>query len=176
MKLSDTMEKYEKISKIPDRVIRVGNQKVTIKSILTAEKFIEAAYNMSALCFEGVEKTIFRPEYREIARRYIIIKYFTDIDIDDMSIEEIFASTQKGTWFRDVEREVTSLQLWREIEIAADKDIDYKIMTLRNSFDELCEVLKVSAEKFTDTDTIEKVAEKLETLDNETIVKTIVEK
>lgn len=170
IKLAEMMKRY---NNVVNGFVRLNGNKVEIKSILSAENFVEAAYNMSQLCFD--KDNNFRAEYREIARRYIMIKYFTDIDIEGLTIEEVFISTQKGTWFKEIENAVTRLPLWSEVEIAVDKNIEYKISTLKTSFDDLCEVLKISVEKMTDTADLGKIAERIKNLDDKTIIKTIVE-
>jgi hypothetical protein len=170
MKLAEMMKKY---NNVVNGFVRLNGNKVEIKSILSAESFVEAAYNMSQLCFD--KNNNFRAEYREIARRYIMIKYFTDIDVEGLTIEEVFISTQKGTWFKEIENAVTRLPLWGETEIAVDKNIEYKISTLKTSFDELCEALKVSVNETTNIAEISKIAERIKNLDDKTIIKTIVE-
>lgn len=153
---------------------KINRQEVEIKTHLSADDYIDVVQTIAESCFDDNGK--YHPEYREVAKRYTIIKFFTNIDVENITSTELFKSSQGGTWFNTIESIVLENPLWTEIEIAVDKLIEYKILSRESSFDKMCnavteliasiptdqsqtiadvkEVLhgleKVDAEKFTD--------------------------
>lgn len=119
----------------------------------------------------------YRAENREIARRYCIIKYMTDIKLGNTNVTEVFKATQCGNWYSQIEAEVTKLPIWAEVETAIDNQIAYLIGTRQTAFDKLC--TDVSAIIKTDNTQnladVKEVLEKLDKVDKQEFVEAVVE-
>lgn len=159
---------------LKNAVKRINGVPVTVKTYLDADNYSEIVNTIANSCFD--ESGAYRPEYREIARRYVIIKYMTDIELGEMGVSEVFKCTQGNTWFASIAADVTKLPIWTEIEQAVDEAINYKNLTRKTSFDDLCVVLSEFAEKMGDTKALDELAEKMTNLDDKAVVKAIVEK
>lgn len=159
---------------LKNTVKRVNGVPVTIKTYLDADNYSEIVNTIANSCFD--ESGVYHPEYREIAKRYVIIKYMTDIDLGDMGVSEVFKCTQGSTWFASIATDVTKLPIWAEIEQAVDEAINYKNLTRKTSFDDLCVVLSDFAEKMGDTKSLDAIADKLTNLDDKAVVDAIVNK
>ena len=125
---------------------RISGVPVKIKNYIDVDTFSSIVWMVALSCFVEDEKKEkpnprlgeYHAENREIARRYSILKYMTDIDLGDADVSEVFNFTQ-GAWFAQIESEVTKLPLWGEVETAIDKQIDYFIITRQTPFDKVCE-------------------------------------
>ena len=153
---------------------RINGVPVTVKTYLDADNYSEIVNTIANSCFD--ESGAYRPEYREIARRYVIIKYMTDIDLGEMGVSEVFKCTQGSAWFASIATDVTKLPIWAEIEQAVDEIINYKNLTRKTSFDNLCEILSAFAEKMGDTKSLDAIADKLANLDDKAVVEAILDK
>lgn len=156
------------------RTIKIGKTTIEIKGYLSAETFAEIVNTVANSSF-GEDDT-YRPEYREIAKRYVVIKYLTDIELGDMNATELFKSTQGGTWYGVIEHEASKLSVWAELEQAIDESINYKLLTRKTSFDSLCEILSAFADKMGDTKSLDEIADKLSNLDDKAVVEAIIDK
>lgn len=107
---------------------RINGVPVEIKTYLDVDTFGSIVQTVAQSSFTDGE---YHAENREIARRYCIIKYMTDIEIDeDTDVAEIFKITQGGNnWYGAIESEVTKCPVWAEIDLAIDRQIDYMITT-----------------------------------------------
>lgn len=157
-----------------NKTVRIGKVAVTVKGYLSADTYAEIANTIANSSFD--EKGTYRPEYREIARRYVVLKYMTDLDLGEMDTGEIFKVTQSGTWYNTIVNEVNKLPVWAELEQSVDEIINYKLLTRKTSFDDLCEILSAFAEKMGDTKSLDEIAEKLTNLDDKAVVEAIVNK
>lgn len=158
---------------ITNRQVKIDkNIVVQIKSYLSVEDYAEAVNTIVESCF--VEER-FIPEFKEIAKRYMILTIFTDIDFEDMSLEEIFKISQ-NQWYDKIENTVAQLPIYYAILEAADIAIDYKIRTRKTSFDNLCDSLGDFAMNMSDTTPFEKIAKKLESLSDKEVAKAIIER
>jgi len=113
----------------------INGAKVEIKGYLDVETITNIVQTVAQTCFQNGE---FHAENREIARRFAILKYLTDIEVKEEEISEVFKYTQGGNWFAQIENDVTRLPLWSEVESAIDKQIDFMFLTHKTSFDKLC--------------------------------------
>ena len=156
------------------RTIRIGKTPIEIKGYLPAETFAEIVNTVANSSF--AEDSTYHPEYREIAKRYVVIKYLTDIEFGEMSAAELFKSTQGGTWYETIAHEAGKLSVWAELEQAIDEAINYKLLTRKTSFDSLCDILSTFADKMGDTKALDKIAEKLGNLDDKAVVEAIIDK
>lgn len=175
IKITDVFDKnFTPLSKI----VKINGMKVEIKTYLDADTYMAAARIIAETCFRH---GTYCPEYRELARRYVILKYFTNIDVSADMVKEIFEITQGRKWFSEIDKEITSLPVWSNIESSANALIDYKIRSRKTSFDELCDSLKaITAEMAANTNgidmnVIKNLTDRLNGLSNKEIIKTIVD-
>jgi hypothetical protein len=114
---------------------RINGAPVTIKTYLDVDTFGSIVQTVAQSSFTDGE---YHAENREIARRYCIIKYMTDIEISDTDIAEIFKTTQGGNnWYGAIESEVIKCPVWAEVELAIDNQIAY-LLSKQTAFDKLC--------------------------------------
>lgn len=109
---------------------------VEIKTYLDIEEYAQAVRAMAELCFD--ENGVYRPEYREFSRRYSIVKYFTNIDIENITAQELFKTSQGNDWYYQIEKEVSNNPIWIELDTAVDRQIEYITLTKENAFDRMC--------------------------------------
>ena len=138
---------------------RINGVPVEIKAYLDVDTFGSIVQTVAQSSFTDGE---YHAENREIARRYCIIKYMTDIELEDADVVEIFKTTQGGNnWFAQIENDVTRLPLWSEVESAIDKQIDFMFLIHKTSFDKLCSDLSAIIK----TDNTQNLADIKEVLD-----------
>lgn len=154
---------------------RINGVPVEIKSFVDVETFKNIVNTVVTPCF-GEEG--YRAENREITSRYAVLKYLTDIDVEEESVVEIFAQTQNGSWFGDIMREIVKLPLWGEIDLAIDRQIDYMIATRTTAFDKLCNDLSaiIATDFAASLADIKEVLEKLGNVDADKFVKAVTKK
>ena len=119
-----------------NKTIKISGNKVEIKTYVDAETYATVVKTIADNCFKDNQ---YYPEYFEIVRRYVILNYFTNIDLTNVSLEEIFKASQKGNWFCKIEKEVITLPIWKSIEVSASNCIEYAIKSRKTSFDNLCD-------------------------------------
>lgn len=158
---------------------RINSTPVEIKAYLDVDTFGSIVQTVAQSSFVDGE---YHAENREIARRYCIIKYLTDIDISEdekeISVGEIFKMTQGGTWYTDIEREVTKLPIWGEVETAIDKQIDYLVAARQTTFDKLCADLSaiLSVDTKADLADVKEVLKDLTKVDKDEFVDAVIKK
>ena len=172
-KLIDVISKNFALKNITKRINGVP---VEIKTYLDVDAFASIVQTVAQSSFTDGE---YHAENREIARRYSIIKYMTDIEIDgDTDVAEIFKTTQGGNWYAQIEAEVVKLLVWGEVETAIDKQIDYIIATRQTTFDKLCADLSaiLSVDTKADLADVKEVLKDLTKVDKEEFVDAVVKK
>lgn len=156
---------------------KINGTKVKIKTYLDADAYAEITATITDTCFQD---GTYHPEYREMVRKYVILKYFTNIAVSDDMIKEIFKTSQSGTWFLDIERMVVSLPVWSDIENTVDEMINYKITVRRTSFDELCDKIHdlldtIPTDQAQTLDDIKVVLKGLESVDKKAFIDAVAE-
>ena len=154
---------------------RINGVPVEIKAYLDVDTFGSIVQTVAQSSFTDGE---YHAENREIARRYCIIKYMTDIELEDTDVVEIFKTTQGGNnWFAQIENDVTRLPLWAEVESAIDKQIDFMFLTHKTSFDKLCSDISanIAVDNTQNLADIKEVLEKLDKVDKQKFVEAVVE-
>lgn len=152
-------EKYDN-----NKILKINERSVKIKRTLTAVEFMAFVNLVVNSSFDSDEK--YHASYKEIALRYAIVNYFTDIDISELSANEIYDITNQY-WYSDVSAYVQKLNCYNKLVKAINEDIDYKIKTDRTSFDDFIVFIKNIIEKITeqidntDMDSIKSLAESL---------------
>lgn len=152
---------------------RINGVQVEIKKYIDVDTFANIVYTVANSCFQNDG---YHAENREISRRFVILKYLTDIEVDESNIEEIFKCTQGGNWYAQIEAEVIKLPIWGEIEQAIDRQIDYLVMTRPTAFDKLCSDLSdlVTSNKATDLAEVKDVLDKLSKVDKKAFVDEVI--
>ena len=171
--MSTFSEITEKNPSIKSITKRVNGFPVEIKLCIDFETFGNIVQTVAKSCFQDGE---YHAENREIASRFAILKYFTDIEVDEKDISDIFVATQSGNWFADINREITKSPLWGEIDLAIDKQIDYMIATKPSAFDTLCsdlsEIIKTdNSQNLTD---IKEILDALGNVDQKSFVDEVI--
>lgn len=152
----------------------INGAKVEIKGYLDVDTMANIVQTVAQTCFQNGE---FHAENREIARRFAILKYLTDIEVKEEEISEVFKCTQAGNWFAQIENDVTRLPLWSEVESAIDKQIDFMFLTHKTSFDKLCSDISaiIKTDNAQNLADIKEVLEKLDKVDKQEFVEAVVE-
>lgn len=149
-----------------------AEKNVEIKSVLTAEQFANAVRTIADSCFVNGE---YRPEFKDMVKRYVVLSTFTNIDFEDLGIEDVFQISQDN-WYYRVENKIAENPVYSEILKSVDELVEYRIRTRRTSFDNLCESLLKYSEKITNIEPLEEIAEKIKNIDDKTLIETIVNK
>lgn len=154
---------------------RINGAPVTVKTYLDVDTFASIVQTVAQSCFTDGE---YHAENREIARRYSIIKYMTDIELEDTDVSEIFKTTQGGNWFSQVEADVVKLPVWGEVETAIDEQIDYLVGTRQTTFDKLCADLSaiLSVDTKADLADVKEVLKDLTKVDKDEFVDAVIKK
>jgi hypothetical protein len=153
---------------------RINGVPVEIKAYLDVDTFGSIVQTVAQSSFTDGE---YHAENREIARRYCIIKYMTDVELGDADVAEIFKITQGGNWYAQIEADVVKLPVWGEVETAIDKQIDYLVATRQTAFDKLCADLSaiIKTDNTQNLADIKEVLEKLDKVDKQEFVEAAVE-
>lgn len=153
---------------------RINGASVIIKTYLDVDTFGSIVQTVAQSSFTDGE---YHAENREIARRYCIIKYMTDIELGDNDVAEIFKVTQSNNWYTQIENDVTRLPLWSEVESAIDKQIDFMFLTHKTSFDKLCSDISenIAVDNTQNLADIKEVLEGLNKVNEKDFVKAITE-
>lgn len=154
---------------------RINGVPVEIKAYLDVDTFGSIVQTVAQSSFTDGE---YHAENREIARRYCIIKYMTDIELEDTDVAEIFKTTQGGNWYSQIEADVVKLPVWGEVETAIDKQIDYIIATRQTTFDKLCADLSaiLSVDTKADLADVKEVLKDLTKVDKDEFVDAVIKK
>ena len=153
---------------------RINGVPVEIKAYLDVDTFGSIVQTVAQSSFTDGE---YHAENREIARRYCIIKYMTDIELGDADVAEIFQITQSNNWYAQIEADVVKLPVWGEVETAIDKQIDYLVATRQTAFDKLCADLSaiINTDNTQNLADVKEVLEKLDKVDKQEFVEAVVE-
>ena len=153
---------------------RINSAPVEIKAYLDVDTFGSIVQTVAQSSFTDGE---YHAENREIARRYCIIKYMTDIELEDTDVAEIFKTTQGGNWYAQIEADVVKLPVWGEVESAIDKQIDYIIAIRQTTFDKLCDDLSeiIKTDNTQNLADVKEVLDKLSDVDEKKIVEAAVD-
>ena len=152
---------------------RINSVPVEIKAYLDVDTFGSIVQTVAQSSFTDGE---YHAENREIARRYCIIKYMTDIELEDTDVAEIFKTTQGGNWYSQIEAEVVKLPVWGEVETAIDNQITY-LLSKQTAFDKLCADLSaiIKTDNTQNLADVKEVLEKLDKVDKQEFVEAVVE-
>lgn len=158
------------------KTIEVNDYEIEIKKKLSTVEYISFIHTVVNACFD--ENGEYHAENKEIAIRYAILKYYTNIDISGNTTDEIF-DNYCGDIFDKIENVVNDSYEYYRIAIAIDESIEKRKKT---SFDKLCdkladlvETLTLNADKI-NTAEFKEIAERLSKLSDNEIVNSIINK
>lgn len=117
------------------KTIKIGKCKINIKTHLVADDYASCVHLIVDSCFIKGE---YKPEFKEIAKRYAYIKYFTDIEINEETADSIYYYSQ-ADWFDEIYKVISNLSVFVDIEDAVERMIEYKLSLRKTSFDILCD-------------------------------------
>lgn len=159
---------------IKNTIKRVNGVAVEIKSCISVDDFANAIHTVANTCFND---GTYHAENREIARRFVMLKYFTDIEVAEENINDIFKYTQSGSWFADIERDIVKFSIWAEIEQSIDRQIDYIIETRQTAFDNLCTDLSaiITTDNSQNLADVKEVLDKINKVDKQEFVEAVTE-
>lgn len=148
---------------------KISGNKIEIKSRVDVDTFANIVDIISASCFKDGS---YRAWNREIAKRFVILKYMTNIEVTEEEINYIFEATQVGDWYASIENEVVKLPVWSEVEIAIDNQISYILSGQKTSFDILCDTLSNMASQDLDDRLVDvkEILDKINKVDKEGFV------
>ena len=167
-------------SPLKHTVKKIGGEKVIIKTYLDMADFFKAVHIVADNCFvvdEESGETIYKPEFYEVSWRYAVLKYFTDIDVDDISLAEVFKMTQ-ANWYKEVEAALIDNLIYYEVNKAAEKVISYRLSAQKSSFDKLCDNISAFLESNSSDNLadVKEVLAGLEKIDKQAFVDAVVER
>lgn len=154
--------------------VKINKVSVEIYNDLTVDGFVSCVYSIADSCFNKSGE--YKPEYREVAKRWAYIKYFTNISLDDITIEELFKVSQ-AEWWNELMKYITATQICYYIENAVDEVIQNRINSRKTSFDMLCDEL-VNMTKTDMSDQLKDVSDilsKLNRVDKRKFVKAVID-
>lgn len=156
-------------TKLANKVIRIGKLSVTIKTALTADEYASAVSLIVNSCFTDDG---YAAEYKELAKRYVYLKYFTDIDLSDITVNELYGETQ-ADWYGKIMAQIIDTSAYYDIEKAVEDAIQYRICVRQTAFDKLCSDLSaiMTANQKDNLADVSALLDKLGGVDKETFVK-----
>ena len=151
------------------KIIKVDKLPVSIKTVLTADEYASAVNLIVNSCF-GADGYV--AEYKELAKRYAYLKYFTDIDLSDIMANELYELSQ-ADWYDKIMAEIVNVPAYQDIESAVEE----AIVVRQSGFDKLCRDLSAiitngQKENLADISTL---LDKLGAVDKEVFVKEAVD-
>ena len=157
-----------------NKTIKIKKVPIEIKTYLSIEDFATA---VETIVDNSFSKGEYRPEYKEIAKRYTLLKFFTDINVDDIETGELFKITQ-SEWYLQILHELETIQIYYDLENAAEEAIRYRIEARQTAFDKLCLDFSnlINSDVKTNIDDIIKVIEGLNSVDKDAFVDAAVKK
>lgn len=159
---------------LTNKTIKVGKVPVEIKTYISAEDFMSAVRLVVEASFD--EDGAYRPEYKELVKRYAYLRYLTDIDVSDIETGELYKVTQ-SEWYEQIAKEFVNIQAYYNINDAIDEAIQYRLDTRQTAFDKLCNDLSaILNTNITDNlADVKDVLDKLNSVDKKEFVKAVTE-
>ena len=159
---------------LTNKTIKVGKIPVEIKSYISADDFFSAVKLVVEASFD--EDGTYRPEYKELVKRYAYLRYLTDIDVSDIETGELYKITQ-SEWYEQIAKEFVNIQAYYNINNAVDEAIQYRIETRQTAFDKLCADLSeiLNTDLTANLADVKDVLDKLGSVDKDAFVKAVVD-
>lgn len=154
--------------------IKINKVSIEVQNSLTVDGFASCVYSIADSCFN--KKGEYKPEYKEVAKRWAYIKFFTNISLDGISIEELFKVSQ-AEWWDELMKHIASTQIYYSIESMVDEVIQSRLSSRKTSFDILCDEL-VNIAKTDMSDQLKNASDilsKLNRVDKRKFVKAVID-
>lgn len=154
--------------------IKINKVSIEVQNSLTVDDFASCVYSIADSCFN--KKGEYKPEYKEVAKRWAYIKFFTNISLDGISIEELFKASQ-AEWWDELMKHIASTQIYYSIESMVDEVIQSRLSSRKTSFDILCDEL-VNIAKTDMSDQLKNASDilsKLNRVDKRKFVKAVID-
>lgn len=162
------------------KTIKVNKTSINVKTVITTDEFIAFVNTVTDLAFD--ENGTYNGAFERIAMRYAVVKFLTNIDIEDMTVNNVFDCTFQK-WFTNVMNIAETSSYWDELMGAVYDNIAHKteisIKSRKTSFDNLCDTLSSIITDFSEykgsetIDALEHIAEKINIADNNELVEAI---
>ncbi len=162
------------------KTIKANKTFITVKTAITTDEFIAFVNTVADLTFD--ENGMYNGAFERIATRYAVVKFLTNIDIEDKTVNNVFDCTFQK-WFANVMNIVESTAYWDELMSAVYDNINYKIgisaHDRKTSFDNLCDTLADIITDFSEynssetIDALKRISEKLNIAENKDLVEAI---
>lgn len=172
MKLNELLSKKNKT----EEFVKVNKFLVGIKTSLNAKEFLEFVNIVVESSFD--ENGEYNASFKAIVYKYAIIKYFTDIELDDVDANTLYDYSNQD-WFDSVISNIPTAIL-AEIDTAIAEQIEYKIKTRTTAFDRLCDNLidvVNNISEHLDNDTLESIktlTNKMNAMKTEEVISVVV--
>lgn len=134
-------------------VCKIGKISVEFKNCLSVQEYTDAVNEIVSSCFTNDKYT---PEFRTLAERYVTLAYFTDIDVSEVNLEELFEITQ-ADWYEKVVDVVSTIPVYNEINQAVDDIIKFRLSDIC----QLASAVEIASNSNIDS-TVDKVNEMLD--------------
>lgn len=174
IKLNELLDK--EISTI--ETFKINKHVVEVKTAITTDEFVAFVELATSLSYDKNDE--YNAAFERIALRYAVVKYLTNIDIEDMTVNDVFDATLQ-MWYDGVMRIVEGTSYWYELLSATKENIMHKNTIRTTAFDNLCGTLADAIERFaednTNAETIEKlsaIANKLNKVDSGEVARAII--
>lgn len=162
------------------KTIKANKTFITVKTAITTDEFIAFVNTVADLTFD--ENGMYNGAFERIATRYAVVKFLTNIDIEDKTVNNVFDCTFQK-WFANVMAVVEVSSYWDELMGAVYDNIAHKteitIRSRKTSFDDLCDSLANVITDFSEhnssetIDALKRISEKLNIADNAELVEAI---
>lgn len=162
------------------KTIKVNKTFIDVKTIITTDEFVAFVNTVTDLAFD--ENGMYNGAFERIAVRYAVVKLLTNIDIEDMTVNNVFDCTFQK-WFTNVMDVVETSSYWDELMGAVYDNIARKteisIRSRKTSFDNLCDTLTDIIKDFSEynnpetIDALKRIAEKINIANNDELVEAI---
>lgn len=163
------IEKYP----LSHKIIKINKIPVEIKTYISAKDFMNVVNDIVEASFSD---GVYKPEFRTIAEKRIYLEHFTDIDMGDIKLAELYKVVQ-SEWFEKIMREIEILPVFCEVVQAVNETIEYRIKNQKSSFDNLCDSLSAVLQYDTtqNLNDIKEVLSGLSKIDKKEFVKAVVD-
>ncbi len=157
--------------------IKANKTFVEVRTAVTTDEFVAFVNTVTELSFD--KSGMYNGAFERIAVRYAVVKFLTNIDVTDMTVNNVFDCTFQS-WFKAVMNAVESTSYWDDLMGAVCDNIACKTESMlrsrKTSYDKLFDTLSEAVSDFAKTnssesiETLKEIAERLNAADNPTLI------
>lgn len=155
------------------QIVKINKKEVKVAVVVSAETFMEFVDVVVGSSFD--DEGNYKGAYQEIATRYAIVKYLTNINVDEMSANDVYdLSNQK--WFGKIMAVIKNTDYWSSLNYAISEELSNN-----TPFNTLCKTLTKAVNDFSNgttqeaIDALSDIASKINVADNKELVEAIVQ-